>query len=598
MAEPAHERRFPSFEKYHVLEELGHGGMATVYRAKDMRLGREVAIKVMHPHLRNSTEIAHRFFVEAQAVALLRHPNIVEVYDVSAETEADRFLVVELVRGTTLRKILHDFGPLPPEVAAAIAIELLQALGHAHAQGVVHRDVKPENVLIEVTPKDDNLPPELRIKIKLTDFGIAKLLDAQGVTATGQVLGSPAHMAPEQIEGGEVDARADVFGMGVLLYEAMVGHLPFEGTNPAQVLRRVLEGFYSNADRERPTVGAIWSQILDRALANCADNRYPDAATFREAIVAELERLQIRKPKEELAAFFDQPALTVSNYPERLSKVLSTLGQKAVEAKDYASAAQDYNRALAYTPDDAALMHIVAGMGRRAERSRRVRAILPYVGAFLMITGASYGAGVRVFRPPPPVALPLPPRILPVTVDSAPIPSSSVAVTPSSRPVLTVRPPVSTVLRPTMRALVFDSVAPPFGVGVSVDGDPPITITRGFRVTLDQKAHTLKFGCREDVCVPEQRTLPAGDRDEPMNVDLQIRPGTIVVHGDPSHSYQLSVGGGEPVRLIPEAATRIPFRKESQIAATVVELRSDGTKRERFVRISAGKEVSVSFVSE
>src|SRR5581483_2461315 len=106
-----------------------------------------------------------------------------------------------------------------------------------------------------------------RAAVKLTDFGIAKLLDAQGVTSTGQVLGSPAHMAPEQIEGGEVDGRSDVFGMGVLLYECVVGHLPFEGANPAQVLRRVLDGIYAPAEQEEPRVGKNWSVMLDRALA-------------------------------------------------------------------------------------------------------------------------------------------------------------------------------------------------------------------------------------------------------------------------------------------------------------------------------------------
>src|SRR6476469_8217375 len=127
--------RVPSLSKYEVHEELGHGGMATVYRAHDKRLGRDVAVKVLHPHLRESREIAHRFAAEAKAVAKLRHPNIVEVFDVSGEDEQEQYLVVELVRGRTLRQILKD-GSLPPEVGAAIAIELLAALVHAHAAGV------------------------------------------------------------------------------------------------------------------------------------------------------------------------------------------------------------------------------------------------------------------------------------------------------------------------------------------------------------------------------------------------------------------------------------------------------------------------------
>src|SRR5215471_3669858 len=138
-------RRFPTLAKYEVLEELGHGGMATVYRAHDKRLARDVAVKVIHPHLRDSAEVAHRFFVEAKAVAKLRHPNIVEVYDVSSEGEPEQYLVCELLRGKTLRKLLQQHGAIPPEVAAALGLELLAALGHAHGSGVVHRDVKPEN---------------------------------------------------------------------------------------------------------------------------------------------------------------------------------------------------------------------------------------------------------------------------------------------------------------------------------------------------------------------------------------------------------------------------------------------------------------------
>jgi serine/threonine-protein kinase len=232
----------PRIEKYELLEEIGHGGMASVYRAKDRRLGREVALKLIHPHLRESPEVAARFVAEARAVAKLRHPNIVCVYDISDEDEPERYLVAELIEGATLRQLLREHGRLPVELGVVVALEIGKALSHAHEQGVIHRDVKPENVLVELS-KDS----EARVRVKLTDFGIAKLLDAQGVTSTGQVLGSPAHMAPEQIEGNDVDARADVFSLAVLLYECLVGRLPFQGNNPAQVLRAVLEGHFDTS---------------------------------------------------------------------------------------------------------------------------------------------------------------------------------------------------------------------------------------------------------------------------------------------------------------------------------------------------------------
>ena len=296
----------PQLAKYDIVEELGHGGMATVYRARDVRLGREVAVKIIHKHLRESREMAARFEAEARTVAKLRHPNIVEVYDVSSEEETDKYIVVELSRGMTLRRLLTRVNEMPPEIAAALGIELGSALAHAHAAGVIHRDLKPENVLIDAGDA---------VKVQLTDFGIAKILDAQGVTSTGQVLGSPAHMAPEQIEGGEVDARADVFGLGVLLYECMVGHLPFEGKNPAQVLRRVLDGSYASAERERPTVGTRWAKILARALAKEASDRYPSAEALIKALKGELESLGFPTRRPSLARSSPIPKATGRRTP-------------------------------------------------------------------------------------------------------------------------------------------------------------------------------------------------------------------------------------------------------------------------------------------
>ena len=305
--------------------------MATVYRAHDKRLGRDVAVKVIHPHLRDSREVAHRFSVEAQAVAKLRHPNIVEVFDVIGRGRgASSTSSSSSCAGRRSASSFSERGALPPEIAAAIALELLarararprqrrrpsrrQAGERPHrapaAPGLGRRE-RSTPAPTSPSPRSpvggDGGAKQRRV-VKLTDFGIAKLLDAQGVTSTGQVLGSPAHMAPEQIEGGEVDARADVFGLGVLLYECMVGHLPFEGNNPAQVLRRVLDGTYPQAERERPTVGKRWSDLLDRALAHeaggplhrrrrrCARRSSPSSRASAS-----------RSPRRELEAWFDDP---------------------------------------------------------------------------------------------------------------------------------------------------------------------------------------------------------------------------------------------------------------------------------------------------
>lgn len=192
--------------KYETLEELGHGGMATVYRARDTHLDRFVALKVLHPHLRGEGEARSRFAREARSVARLEHPNIVRVLDYAGEDSEVAFLAVELLTGPTLAEYRRHVGSLPAEVAAAIALAVARALAAAHAQGIIHRDVKPENVLLH---RDET--------VKLTDFGVAHVVDAQGFTATGQILGSPGHMAPEQIEHGACDARSDLFSLGTVL---------------------------------------------------------------------------------------------------------------------------------------------------------------------------------------------------------------------------------------------------------------------------------------------------------------------------------------------------------------------------------------------
>ncbi len=365
----------PSLDKYEVMEEIGHGGMATVYRARDRRLGRDVAVKVIHKHLRENVEVAARFVSEARAVAKLKHQNIVEVYDVSDEEDPERYLVVELVEGTTLRQLLADRKFIPAEIAAAIALEIGAALEHAHEHGVIHRDIKPENVLVNMRPPTSNREGtgkgENAARIKIADFGIAKLLDAQGVTSTGQVLGSPAHMAPEQIEGGDVTARSDVFGLGVLLYECMVGRLPFDGKNPAQVLRKVLDGIFSPAERARPSVGVFLSRAVQKALAREQDDRFESVTDFCDLLRTELDRVGFSEPRKELAAFLENPAVYESEYERRLVPRLVALGKKARKSRDVPAAAAWFNRALAFRPNDKELLEQVAGMEKR-ERLRRI----------------------------------------------------------------------------------------------------------------------------------------------------------------------------------------------------------------------------------
>ncbi len=380
---------------YVLISELGHGGMATVFRARDERLQRDIALKVIHPHLRANEEVAERFTREARAVARLKHRNIVEVYDVSGPDADEKYLVVELVDGPTLRQLLKGLGKFPAEIAGCIGIELCEALAHAHGVGIVHRDVKPENVLVEL-PSKQCKPDDAAPRVKLTDFGIAKVLDAQGVTVTGQVLGSPAHMAPEQIEGRSVDERTDVYELGVLLYECIAGRLPFDGSSPAQVLRAVLDGDCPALDQIEPRAGAVWTRIIGQAMSRDRDARFASCDEFAAAINAELERLGYADSLAQFGAFLRAPQDYQKDYDERMPACLLERGGDAAArgGGDRVSSVSDLQRALAFRPDDAELMQQV----HRAMRGGRRRWLVGLGAAALgagVIAGAIWGFSAR-----------------------------------------------------------------------------------------------------------------------------------------------------------------------------------------------------------
>jgi serine/threonine protein kinase len=591
-ASAAARSRLPQLAKYEVLEEIGHGGMATVYRARDRRLGREVAVKVIHPHLRDSKEVVSRFNTEARAVAKLRHPNIVEVFDVSETDDEEQYLVVELLRGTTLRKLLQGKRAMPPEVAAAVALELLGALAHANAAGVIHRDIKPENVLLEHRPpasvaaeRTTPAPSGDRVVVKLTDFGIAKLLDAQGVTSTGQVLGSPAHMAPEQIEGGEVDARADVFGLGVLLYECMVGHLPFEGNNPAQVLRRVLDGHYPEAASERPVIGNRWSAILDRALAHVPAERFPDADAMRDAVVAELERLGVPQPKRELEAWLDDPEAYDKTHATRMIEKLCALAADERKRGDVLLAAADYNRALAHAPDDPQLLRIVAGLNRAEARSKMLRraaaALVLMVGLGVLAFGV--GRVVQSFRadirPVPTEVSTVPAASVPPVLASASASSASVPPSASTAPrPFPLNTGVAVVPKVVDRSVQLD-LTPSMGVTMTIDGAETRDVSSGYVLKVDGKAHALSFTC--SVCTSVQRDVQAGDKDETLVVKIPIKPATLDIEGPVDKTYQIVE---HPEIRVRAGTNTIPLRGKYE-PVTVKQIDSNATVP---VRLEAG----------
>src|SRR3989440_12727639 len=202
---------------YELEELVGSGGMSSVYRAHDRLLDRKVALKILHEQYTADDQYVERFRREARAVASLSHPNIVTILD-RGEDEGRQFIVFELVEGRTLAEILQEEGRLPVRRALEIAIQVARGLAFAHEHGLVHRDVKPQNVILNGDGR-----------AKVTDFGIARSLDVQGVTQTGTVLGTSNYIAPEQAQGGTVDGATDVYSLGVVLFELLTGDVPFPG---------------------------------------------------------------------------------------------------------------------------------------------------------------------------------------------------------------------------------------------------------------------------------------------------------------------------------------------------------------------------------
>jgi eukaryotic-like serine/threonine-protein kinase len=543
--------RSPELEKYELLEEIGHGGMATVYRARDKRLGREVAVKVIHHHLRENQEVAARFVSEARAVAKVKHPSIVEVYDVSDTDESERYLVQELVRGTTLRQLLATRGFLPAEIAAAMGVEVGSALEHAHGLGVIHRDVKPENVLLEMPTEAQSTPESaLNPRVKITDFGIAKLLDVQGVTSTGQVLGSPAHMAPEQIEGGDVSACADVFGLGVLLYESMVGKLPFDGKNPAQVLRRVLDGTFTPADRARPTIGAGLSQIVSKALARDASDRYQSARALTEALKAELVKFGFAEPRREIFDFLRDSAAYQQVYEPRLVQELVKRASAARANKDFVSAAAAFNRALAFRPDDTELLRQVAQIAHGERLRLALTRLAAAVAVSAVLIGIVFGS-IAWFRSRPMqsvtsslpsalpsgasgrVAAPSAEALEPATSDSAE-PHRQDAARHQGH----VRPPASVSSVATETATVRVLVDGPKNATVKVDGQEIVWF--GPPHELSVGPHTFEFvPPNEECCVaPQTMTVNVVRPNDPSEVQtvrgtIEFKPALIDFQGLP-----------------------------------------------------------------
>ena len=259
--------------KYRVLERIGRGGMGTVYLATDETLQRDVAIKVLNADI-TEPEALKRFRAEALTLARLQHPAIATLFELF-EDQGDLLMVMEFVRGETLQRLAERMGRVPPDFAAQLCAQALDGLGHAHKSGIVHRDLKPGNIMVT----DDGL-------VKVMDFGIARITGSEHLTSDGLSMGTPAYMAPEQVLGREVDGRADLYAIGVVLYRLWTGQLPFEGTTPFAIANKQLNDHHTPLNVAYPELPAWCDAVLARALAKRPEDRYQTAQEFKAALVA------------------------------------------------------------------------------------------------------------------------------------------------------------------------------------------------------------------------------------------------------------------------------------------------------------------------
>jgi eukaryotic-like serine/threonine-protein kinase len=263
--------------RYRLEARLGSGGMSTVYLARDETLERPVAVKVMHREISDQPDQLERFRREARAVAQLSHPNVVAVID-AGEDGGYPYIVFEYVDGETLKQRIDRVGRLPVDEAAAYAIEVGRGLAAAHARRLVHRDVKSQNVLID---------PDGRAKV--TDFGIARSLESDGLTKTGRVLGTTDYVSPEQAMGQEVDARSDIYSLGVLLYEMLTGEVPFHADTVVGVAMKHVNEQMPDVQRRRPEISSALAAVVERATAKDPKRRYPDMGSFLADLEGALE---------------------------------------------------------------------------------------------------------------------------------------------------------------------------------------------------------------------------------------------------------------------------------------------------------------------
>ncbi|HEX7509458.1 MAG TPA: serine/threonine-protein kinase [Polyangia bacterium] len=508
-----------SLGRYEIVGTLGHGAMATVFRARDTQLGRDVAIKVMGMVHAARGGAGERFRREAHAVAALKHPAIVEIYDfVSATENEPSYIVVELIQGPSLRTLLEERGGrFLPEIAALIALPLAEALAAAHEHGVIHRDVKPDNVMIEVSGESS--------RVVLTDFGVAHITGMETMTATGALVGSPAYMSPEQSRGQEVTPAADLWSFGAMLYELVTGVVPFSGKDPFTMIAAILRGTFRRPSQVVASVGPDFEAMIMRCLKASPAERYASASALA-ADLREFARVAGLLPEgKSLRRFLDEPEAILADLRPRVADRAVAQARQFARRGQLARALAEIGHATAYVPNHAGADKLL----RRLSASRTAIKIAVVAAGLLAALGIILLARpllpLKTPVPVAPVAAPAASQPRPMLVPADKVPAAP--PTPATVPSAATAPSAAAKSRTSRRPHAVSSPSPVPAVEptpVSEPSPPPPAVEPAPpRHEAEQTRYgTIALFAKSGFCYPSLDDHPAGDL---MPVFRDIAPG-------------------------------------------------------------------------
>jgi len=519
-------------DKYEVLQKVGEGGMATVYRGRHTTLDRDVAIKVLHPHLSSSTRNRKRFAREARAIEHLRHENILEIFDYSGIESGDCYIITEFVEGQTLSDLVDAAGRLPSELVAMIGIKLGEALGYAHESGILHRDLKPDNVMV----REDGT-------IKLMDFGIARFLDESQVTLTGALVGSPAFMSPEQALEAPLDTRSDLFSLGTVLFYLVTGEFPFTGSNPSLILKKVIEGERPNVAELAPEICPGLADTIEHLMATSPDGRFHTAKEVTDALAAVLQEVEIRieDPTWEIRAYLEDSTGYSTRLSRHVGSVVLQKGKQLLDEGRSLEALRQFNRLLALDEDNQEVLDLVSNLHIEPERASRPVAF----GLWLALVVLLFGSAAMWFLRPGPADPPPPvPSSEPAPLSEVPQPEPAPApmlgpVLPDPAPTPPVprvipKPPPVVEARELPGVEVLEEVVPSGPARLQIVSNMAADIYQNgrrlgsTRTPLDLQPGAYVLEIRSDVVKPFELRVELGPGEQAeRRVNLEARPADV-----------------------------------------------------------------------